>query len=146
MFGDRGDGTCVPSLWILAEDSNIEKSVRSGSVQRNENTAKQETGGGGWLRRTLGTSCQAGEPALYQICTRCGEKMSVILNMLSSRFVGIQTGALSCRWVLESGVQPRNLPGKETVYNMLLIHGGGGGGCWGHTERLYGFVCQSCGP
>lgn len=40
------------------------------------------------MRRTLGTLCQAEEPALYQICTRCGEKMSVILNILSSRFVG----------------------------------------------------------
>lgn len=88
MFGGRGDGTSVPSLWILAEDSDTEKSVRPGSVQ-NESTAKQEPGGVGlWLRRTLGTLCQAGDPVLDQICTRCGEKMSVILNMLSSRFVG----------------------------------------------------------
>jgi len=54
-----------------------------------KSTAKQEPGGVGlWLRRTLGTLCQAGDPVLDQICTRCGEKMSVILNMLSSRFVG----------------------------------------------------------
>lgn len=33
VFGDRGDGTSMTSLGLLAKDSSIEKSVHLGSVQ-----------------------------------------------------------------------------------------------------------------
>lgn len=83
------------------------------------------------MRRTLGTLCQDEEPALCQICTRCGEKMSVILNMLSSRFVGysdrgaqLQVGVSA--WSSAKEFSRERDCFESCVYNKLLIHRRGG--------------------
>lgn len=69
---------------------------------------------------------------LYPVCTRCGEKMSWILNTLSSRFlrysdrgaqlqVGVRAWSSAKRFSMAMGCF------ESYVYNMLLIHQGGGG-------------------
>ena len=68
---DERQGVCleagvpsVPSRWILAEDSSIEKPVHPGSVQNETTPPNRKLEGRLWLRRTLGTLCQDEEPAL----------------------------------------------------------------------------------
>lgn len=80
---------------------------------------------------TPGRLCQTEEPVLNPICTRCGEKMSWILNMLSSRIlrdsdrgaqlqVGVRAWHSAKRFLMVMGCF------ESYMYNMLLIHGGRG--------------------
>lgn len=125
----------VASLGIPGKDSNIEKFVHPGSGQ-DKNTSGGCGGGGHWEGR-----CQTEEPVLYPICTRCGEKMSWILNTLSSRFlrysdrgaqlqVGVRAWSSAKRFSMAMGCF------ESYVYNMLLIHREWGWGVRSHREVM----------
>lgn len=117
----------VASLGILEKDSNIEKSMYPGSGQ-DKNTSGGCGGGGHW-----GRLCQTEKPVLYPVCTRCGEKMSWILNTLSSRFLRyldrgaqLQVGVRAWRSAKRFSMVMDCF--ESYVYNMLLIHQGVGVG------------------